>query len=181
MSCGVGRRSGSDPTLLWLWCGPAAAAPIRPLAWEPPYALGTALKKKKKKKVPLSSQLLECERFFLLLCSSLSVNSGTPGGVGEGRLCLKEALAQAHHQVLAILGSQANPCLACLPAGGVHRHESSLTPTIGRAFGEGDSGKNPLPQGAHSPSGVTEAPPPRQAGSRSPALYIQRCPARNWG
>lgn len=87
--------------------------------------------------------------------------------MGEGRLCLKEALAQAHHQVLAILGSQANPCLACLPAGGVHRHESSLTPTIGRAFGEGDSGKNPLPQGAHSPSGVTEAPPPARRGAEA--------------
>ena len=28
MSCGVGHRQGSDPTLLWLWCGPAATAPI---------------------------------------------------------------------------------------------------------------------------------------------------------
>ena len=23
-----------DPVLLWLWCSPAAVAPIRPLAWE---------------------------------------------------------------------------------------------------------------------------------------------------
>ena len=36
--------------LLWLWCRPAAVAPIRPLAWEPLYASGVALKKKKKKK-----------------------------------------------------------------------------------------------------------------------------------
>ena len=36
MSYGVGRRRGSDPVLLWLWCRPAAVAPIRPLAWEPP-------------------------------------------------------------------------------------------------------------------------------------------------
>ena len=50
MSCGVGSRRGSDPTLLWLWCGPAAAAPIRPLAWEPPFAAGAALEKTKKKK-----------------------------------------------------------------------------------------------------------------------------------
>ena len=49
MSCGVGHRSGSDLMLLWLWCRPTAAAPIRPLAWEPPYAASTALKKKKKK------------------------------------------------------------------------------------------------------------------------------------
>ena len=34
---------------LWLWCRPAATAPIRPLAWEPPYAAATALKKKRKK------------------------------------------------------------------------------------------------------------------------------------
>ena len=47
MSCGVGCRCGSDPTLLWLWCRPAAVALI--LAWEPPYAAGVALKKKKSK------------------------------------------------------------------------------------------------------------------------------------
>ena len=34
----------SDLTLLWLWCRPAA--PIWPLAWEPPYAVDVALKKK---------------------------------------------------------------------------------------------------------------------------------------
>ena len=39
---------GSDPELSWLWCGPAAAAPIRPLAWEPPYALGVALERRKR-------------------------------------------------------------------------------------------------------------------------------------
>ena len=50
MSCGVSRRGGSDPALLWLWRWPAAAAPIRPLAWEPLHAVDVALKKKKKKK-----------------------------------------------------------------------------------------------------------------------------------
>ena len=55
MGCG----SGSDPALLWLWRRPVATAPIRPLAWEPPYAAGAAQeiaerqKKKKKKKVQL--------------------------------------------------------------------------------------------------------------------------------
>ena len=48
MSCGVGHRHGLDPTLLWLWCRPEATAHIRPLAWEPPYAEGVALKKKRK-------------------------------------------------------------------------------------------------------------------------------------
>ena len=37
-----------DPALLWLWCRPAPAAPIRPLVWEPPYAASMALKKAKK-------------------------------------------------------------------------------------------------------------------------------------
>ena len=33
--------------LLWLWRKLAAAAPIRPLAWELPYAMGVALERKK--------------------------------------------------------------------------------------------------------------------------------------
>ena len=48
MSCGVGRRLGSDPALLWLWR--RATAPIRPLAWEHPYAQGAALEKAKRPK-----------------------------------------------------------------------------------------------------------------------------------
>ena len=44
MSCGVGCRQGSDPTLLWLWCRLVATALIQPLAWEPPYAACAALK-----------------------------------------------------------------------------------------------------------------------------------------
>ena len=50
MSCGVGHRRGSDLALPWLWRQLAATAPIRPLAWEPPYAAGAALKKTKEKK-----------------------------------------------------------------------------------------------------------------------------------
>ena len=34
----------------WLSCRLAATTQIGPLAWEPPYAAGVALKKKKKKK-----------------------------------------------------------------------------------------------------------------------------------
>ena len=52
MSCGVGRRQGSDPAWLWLWRWPAAVAPIGPLAWEPPF--GTKKQKKKKKSKILS-------------------------------------------------------------------------------------------------------------------------------
>ena len=51
MSSGVGWKHDSDLTLLWLWCRPVAAAPIRPLAWEFPYATCAALKKKKINKV----------------------------------------------------------------------------------------------------------------------------------
>ena len=37
-----------DPVLLWLWSRPAGTAPIRPLAWESPYATGGALEKAKR-------------------------------------------------------------------------------------------------------------------------------------
>jgi len=50
VSCGGGCRLGSDLALLWLWCRPVGTALIRPLAWEPPYATGAALKREKDKK-----------------------------------------------------------------------------------------------------------------------------------
>ena len=49
MNCGVGDSRGSDPAFLWLWLRPAAVAQIQPPAWEPPYAMGMALKSKKTK------------------------------------------------------------------------------------------------------------------------------------
>jgi len=63
MSCGVGPRCGSDPTLLWLWCRPEATAPIGPLAWEPPYVEGAAQEmakrpKKNKKQKKTKQKLL---------------------------------------------------------------------------------------------------------------------------
>ena len=45
VSCGVGRRRGLDPALLWLWGRLVATALIRPLAWQFSYAMGAALKK----------------------------------------------------------------------------------------------------------------------------------------
>ena len=48
MSCGVGHRCGLDPSLYWLWYRPAAAALIQPVAWEPLYAMGAALKRQNK-------------------------------------------------------------------------------------------------------------------------------------
>ena len=59
MSCGVGCRHGSDLELLWLWCRLVAMVLIGPLAWEPPYAVGTALKRQKKEKK---------KRFFTRYC-----------------------------------------------------------------------------------------------------------------
>ena len=50
MSCGVCCRWGLDPVWLWLWRRPGAAALIRPLAWERPYATGAALKSRKKER-----------------------------------------------------------------------------------------------------------------------------------
>ena len=50
MSGGVVPRHSSDLALLWLWRRLAATAPIRPLAWEPLYAAGAVLKKKKDRK-----------------------------------------------------------------------------------------------------------------------------------
>ena len=50
MICGIGHRCGSDPLLLWFLHRLAATALIRPLAWEPPYAVGVALEKYKKTK-----------------------------------------------------------------------------------------------------------------------------------
>ena len=38
-----------DLALLWLWCRLAGTALLRPLAWEPPYATGAALKRQKAK------------------------------------------------------------------------------------------------------------------------------------
>ena len=73
MSCDVGHRHGLVPVLLWLWRRPAAAAPIGSLAWEPPYAVDTALKKKKKHSMNLCIESIwhTHEGSFPLLISAL--------------------------------------------------------------------------------------------------------------
>ena len=50
VNCGVGRKCDLDPAWLWLWCRPAAVAPLGPLAWEPPCAAGEAQGHSKKTK-----------------------------------------------------------------------------------------------------------------------------------
>ena len=56
MNCDVGRRRGLDRMLLWQWRRSVATALIRPLAWEPPYAAGMALKSKKTRKTITNKQ-----------------------------------------------------------------------------------------------------------------------------
>ena len=58
----MGCRRSSHPVLLWLWCRPLAIAPILPLAWETPYAVGVSGPRKGKKKKVL---------FFSVKTSSL--------------------------------------------------------------------------------------------------------------
>ena len=71
VSCGVGRRCGSYPALLWLWCRLAATALIRLLAWEPPYATGTVLEKAKRQqqKKKIRNFPLQSPSFTLDPCS----------------------------------------------------------------------------------------------------------------
>ena len=47
----MAQRKRIQPVSIRLWCRLAAAAPIQPLVWELPYAVGVVhIKKKKKKK-----------------------------------------------------------------------------------------------------------------------------------
>ena len=57
VSCDVGHRHGSDPAFLWLCHRLAAVMPIRPLAWEPPYAWGP---KKQIKKTKTKTKKILC-------------------------------------------------------------------------------------------------------------------------
>ena len=66
-----GHRRGLDLAVLWLWYRLTATALIWPLAWEPPYATGAALKrqktKKKKKALLKKCSLLRFCLFFVFL------------------------------------------------------------------------------------------------------------------
>ena len=88
MSHGVGRRHGSISMLLWLWCRPAATAPIQPLAWEPPYAADVALKREKKRKKKDSSKK-KGEK--IILCK-LELKNGMRLDTNEKNLGLKNLL-----------------------------------------------------------------------------------------
>ena len=79
-----------DLTLLWLWCRPAAPAPIPPLGWEPPYASGVALEKEKKKKKKKERKKRKNRRIFLYI-AGVAICIGTEsrrviaGGWTEGK------------------------------------------------------------------------------------------------
>ena len=85
MSCGVVCRPGLDLALLWLWRRSVATALNRPLAWEPPYAVGAALKKKKLQKhycclntvlsLFLGRLVLHPSQIFVLLITNFKINS----------------------------------------------------------------------------------------------------------
>ena len=69
-------RHGSDLALLWLSCELAATAPIRPLAWEPPHAMGAALKSKKRKRKKrnekeVTMDITEIQRIMRLLQATI--------------------------------------------------------------------------------------------------------------
>ena len=57
VSCGIGDRCGSDPSLRWLWRRQGAIALTGPPAWEPPYALGATLKRQKDQKIKIKNKL----------------------------------------------------------------------------------------------------------------------------
>ena len=77
MSCCVGCRHGSDPELLCLWHRPVATAPIRPLAWEPPYAAGAAqemAKKKKRERNSMIKTMVLVGKGLMLECQTCNTN-----------------------------------------------------------------------------------------------------------
>ena len=64
MSSDVGHSWGLDLVMLWLWCRSVSAALIQLLAWEPPCAVGKALKRQKIDKFKNFLEL--CIRLFSL-------------------------------------------------------------------------------------------------------------------
>ena len=74
------RFCGVAVALLWLWPRPAATDPIRPLAWEPPYAAAAAQetakkKKKKKEKEKNSFNPLKCNSGIIIIIVPMCTTS----------------------------------------------------------------------------------------------------------
>ena len=65
---------------MWLWCRPAATAPIQLLAWELPDSTGAALKKdKKEKKREKEKRKISFEVFDLSSLCNVSTEISTDG------------------------------------------------------------------------------------------------------
>ena len=65
MSCGVGHRSSSEPALLWLWCRPAATAPIRPCSLWTSICCGCGPKRQTNKNPSSHPSWLKCFHFVV--------------------------------------------------------------------------------------------------------------------
>ena len=97
MSSGVGRRQGSNPALLWLWHRLAVTAWIRPLAWEPPYATGVALEKKKKNGVEnVSGRAILTDDSGLDLTLEVNSHIYIQCEIGKERGCLLPSIHISH-------------------------------------------------------------------------------------
>ena len=120
MSCGGDRRRGPDLVLLWLWCRPAATAPIRPLAWEPSYAVDAAIKRqktktekktrtrKRKHKQRKREKRLRMWGFFVVVCLPF--------------FCL---FAFSRATPVAYGGSRARSLIGAVAAGLLHSHSNA--------------------------------------------------------
>ena len=75
MSCGGRLQMWLGLVLLWLWCRPAAGAPIRPLAWELPCATHEAQASKQTNPSPPSGSPLGLTPSSLLLYPAFLLHS----------------------------------------------------------------------------------------------------------
>ena len=71
--------------MLWLWHRPAAVAQVGPQAWEPPYAVGATLKKKKEKEK--KSPILKSCTFFCFEFTSHVSNLDLPRAFLHRSVC----------------------------------------------------------------------------------------------
>ena len=134
MSCGVGRRLGSDPKLLWLWCRPAATAPTRPLAWEPPYASGVALKRQK----PVASDVKQKPAARVTLLKRSQLSWLWAGGSAHQRSCSR---AEAWPWCLSNT-ERPSPQL-------LRKHQTSVPGSLARSLARSPAG--PTPPSARRP------------------------------
>ena len=83
ISCGVGSRHSSDLVLLWLWHRPVATTPIRPLAWEPPYAAGVVLKRLKNFKTKNKTNRSSHRGLVVMIPISIHEDAGLITGLAQ--------------------------------------------------------------------------------------------------